>query len=125
MLRGPRSARGWFHRRAEVLSRAAGRQSLLPDYFERELNVPGWRHRRLQTSATTKRSVRIENLGLSRDIKREGRREVGVIQEIEKLRPELHSEGFRNLLHRKVLIQGEIQVNQWRTANAVAAGVAQ
>src|ERR1700680_3468591 len=70
----------------------------LPDYFERELNVAGRSHRRLQTSATTQRSVRIENLGLSRAIKRQGRREVGVIQEIEKLRPELHGEGFRNLL---------------------------
>src|SRR5437868_417070 len=97
----------------------------LPNYFQRELNVSGRRHRRLHTSATTQSSVLIENLGLSRAIKRQGRPEVGVIQEIEKLRPELHGEGFRNLLHRKVLIQGEIQVNQCRTADAVAAGVAQ
>jgi hypothetical protein len=97
----------------------------LPDYFDRELNVAGLRHQVLQLSSTTRRSVQLENLGLAGVKKRQGRPEVGVIHDIEKLRPELHAEALRNLLHGEVLVQREIQVDHRGTGDAIAAGIAQ
>jgi hypothetical protein len=55
--------------------------------------------------------------------KGQGWREVGVIQNVEELRPELHVEGFGNLLHREVLMHREVDVEQTRADDAVAAGI--
>src|SRR5690348_16183719 len=48
-----------------------------------------------------------------------------MIQNVEKLRPELQARTLRNLLEGEVLVNGEIQVEQRRTDNAIAAGIAQ
>ena len=65
----------------------------LPDHFQRKLNDPGPRRQRLlQAPAAARGSVRIEDLGVTSAKKGQGRREVGVIQNIEKLRSELNLE---------------------------------
>src|SRR4029077_8476439 len=54
-----------------------------------------------------------------------GRRKVSAIQDVEKLRPELQAGALRNLPDREVLVDREIQVEEPRAENAIAAGVAQ
>src|SRR5437660_11239112 len=48
-----------------------------------------------------------------------------MIQDVEKLRPELHVEALRNLLHGEVLMCREVKVGKRRTDNAIAARIAQ
>ena len=48
-----------------------------------------------------------------------------MVQDVEKLCPELHAGALRNLPHREVLVDRKIQVNEPRTDNAIAAGIAQ
>src|SRR5712691_3127414 len=70
--------------------------SRLPNNLQRKLNVPsrGLRHRGIQTSATGQRSVLIEQRGTTAVSKGQRRLKVGVIQDVEKLRPELHAEAL-------------------------------
>src|SRR5436853_7066865 len=97
----------------------------LPNQLQRKLNVPGLRYgRSLQTSRAGQRSVRIEQLGTARAKEGQGWPKVGVIQDVEKLRPELHLEALRNLRDREVLVCREIKVEESRTNNAIAAGIA-
>jgi hypothetical protein len=49
---------------------------------------------------------------------------VGVIQNIEDLRPELNVEGFRNPMNRNVLDYGKIQIYKFWTSDGIAARVA-
>src|SRR5207302_3963972 len=97
----------------------------LPDDLQRELDVPGLRHHELQTSSAARSSVLIEYLGLAGAKEGQRRPKVGVVQDVEKLCPELHAGALRNLPHREVLVDRKIQVNEPRTDNAIAAGIAQ
>src|SRR5712691_5200931 len=67
----------------------------------------------------------MEQRGTTRAKEGEGRRKVGVIQDVEKLRPELDAGALRNLLDGEVLVHREIKVDQRRPDNAIAAGIAQ
>src|SRR5437879_4838263 len=67
----------------------------------------------------------MEQRGTTRAKEGEGRRKVGVIQDVEKLRPKLHAGALRNLLDGKVLVHREIKVEQRRPDNAIAAGIAE
>src|SRR5207249_8282848 len=97
----------------------------LPNQLQRKLNVPGLRHHRgLQTPRAGGRSARIEQLGSISAKKGQGWPKVGVIQYVEKLRPELHAEAFRNLRDCEVLVCREIKVEEPRTVNAIAARIA-
>jgi len=65
----------------------------LPNRLERKLNDPGPRRQRLlNRPAATLGSVRIEYLGVTSAKKGQRRREISVIQNIEKLRSELNLE---------------------------------
>src|SRR5438094_232373 len=95
----------------------------LPNQLQRELNGSGPGHQRLlQATPARYRAVRIEYLGVARAKKRQGRREVGVIQGVEELRPKLHG---GSLLDGEVFQQRGIDGVHIRADNAVAAGVAQ
>jgi len=106
-------------------SREFPRETSLPHYLQRELNVSRQRDQALQTSCIGRRSIRQEYLGITGAIKGQGRRKVGVVEDIEKLRPELHVEALRNLLHRKVLNQREIYVLERWTDDTVASSIAE
>src|SRR5712692_3524552 len=101
--------------------------SSLPNHLERKLNVPGQHQLRLLQAprALRDRPVRLEDLGVTAASKGQGHLKVGVIQDVEKLRPELHGEGLGNLPDRPALVRGEIHIVQIRTDNAIAAGIAQ
>src|SRR6266849_1192569 len=89
----------------------------LENHLQRKLNVPGVGCQGVQTSAVERRSVRVEQLGRAIAKKGQGRQKVGVIQDVEKLRPELHAEALRNLLDGEVLVHREIKVDQRRSDN--------
>src|ERR1700676_194614 len=106
-------------------SREFPRETSLPHYLQRELNVSRQRDQALQTSCIGRRSIRQEYLGITGAIKGQGRRKVGVVEDIEKLRPELHVQALRNLLHPEVFDQRKIHVFQRRSNDAIAAGIAE
>src|ERR1700692_3410083 len=93
-----------------------------PDNLQRKLDLSGVNRRRSHlTRNAGRRSSRIENVCIVGGY-RHG--EVGVIQDIEKLRPELHIETFRNPPDIVILEKGKIQVrNSWSDQD-VATGVA-
>src|ERR1700724_2893657 len=93
-----------------------------PDNLERKLDLSGVDRRRGQLTRNAGRcSRRIENVGVIGEY-RHG--EVGVIQDIEELRPELHIETFRNPPDIVILEKGKIQVrNSWSDQD-VATGIA-
>src|SRR2546422_3435576 len=98
----------------------------LPDYLQRELTFPGFRHRWVRQIPTAARQPGLgEYLGTVSALKGVGRLKVWVIQDVEKLRPELHFEGLRNLRHREVLVCREVKIEESRTDNTIAAGIAQ
>src|ERR1700680_4623146 len=77
-----------------------------PDNLQRKLDLSGVNRRRSQlTRGAGRRSSRIENVGVIGEY-RHG--EVRVIQDIEKLRPELHVEILRNPPHIVILEKGKI-----------------
>src|SRR5207249_12065762 len=77
----------------------------LPDYFQGKLTLPGFRHRRVRQIPTAARQPGLsEYLGTFSALKGQGRPKAGVIEGVEKLRPELHFEALRNLRHREVLV---------------------
>src|SRR5216684_3397475 len=63
------------------------RRGCLPDNIQCKLNVPGLRYHCIQISGIAEGSVLIQQLGLFTALKRQGWRKVGVIQDVEKLRP--------------------------------------
>src|SRR5207249_4661555 len=88
-----------------IRTRAKARVRRLPDYLQRKLTLPGFRHRRVRQIPTAARQPGLsEYLGTFSALKGQGRPKVGVIQDVEKLRPELHLEALRNLRHREVLV---------------------
>jgi hypothetical protein len=122
----PSSTENTFCAAIRVENNANFRGVRLKNYLQRQLNVPGFcRQRLLQPAPAARRSVRIEYLGITGAEKGQGRRKVGVIQDVEKLRPELHTEALRNLRYGEVLMRREIDVVQIRADNTVAAGITQ
>src|SRR6202165_3618053 len=96
----------------------------LENHLQRKLNVPGLRHQRGKASPAGRRSILIEQGRGSTALNGQGRRKVGVIQDVEKLRPELHTEALRDPWDREVLVQREVQVDQRRPDNTIATGIA-
>src|ERR1700687_1772133 len=83
-------------------------RSSLPDELQPQLNLPTVGCRKIDlTRRRIKRSISVEDrVGIER------RLEVGVVQDIEKLSPELDVESFRNSRDVIVFEQGEIEVGE-------------
>src|SRR5882762_4348770 len=91
---------------------------LLPGQLQRELNLPGSRiGQGKDPGGRSRRSSRVHDDSI---VVR--RREIGPIEDIEHLGPELRLERLRNLRERNILEQGKIHINQSRPNQRVPPG---
>src|ERR1700730_604113 len=98
------------------------RGECLPDYLQRKLNLPRSAccrvHQTWGQSSRTSVPIKYLTVGCRRI-------EIGVIKNVENFDPELDVKLFRNSPHVVVLEQGNIQVDEPRTHNAVAPAITQ
>jgi hypothetical protein len=97
------------------------RKIRLPDNLQRELDLPRSRYRRgNQTCPGDGNSVAIEDRIVLRR-----RTQIGMIQAVEDLHPELHVELFRDAFDGIILEERHVEVDQCWPDYAVAPAVAQ
>jgi hypothetical protein len=99
----------------------ANGSSLLPNHFQCKLNVSGLCRQVVHKSVGYYRSICVKD---PRAIEWFRRHKVGVIEDVEDLRPELDAESLRNAMNREVLSRREIQVYKFGPNDGIAARIA-
>src|SRR5467141_3782645 len=100
--------------------RPANGSSLLPNHFQCKLNVSGLCRQVVQKTVGYYRSACVKD---PRAIEWFRRHKVGVIEDVEDLRPELNVESLRNAMDREVLGRREIQVYKFGSNDVIATRI--